>query len=166
MNKEIIRRDRAVTDINQIIKIVDNAKILHLGLIDQGFPYIVPLHYGYEYDESNDKFSFYMHGAKEGHKIDLINANSNAFIELETDIDLDLAGENPCQYGSFYSSVMGQGQASIVENTDEKKHALNLLMLNQVGRKFEFTDNMVNGVVVIKVAVRNYTAKARMKAQR
>ena len=50
LDKEIRRKDRAVTDINKITKIIDEAKILHLGLIDKGFPHIVPLHYGYEYD--------------------------------------------------------------------------------------------------------------------
>ena len=49
MDKEIRRKDRAVTDINKITKIIDEAKILHLGLIDKGFPHIVPLHYGYDY---------------------------------------------------------------------------------------------------------------------
>ncbi|KIR03607.1 putative nitroimidazole resistance protein [Lachnospiraceae bacterium TWA4] len=163
MNKEIRRKDRFVTDIKQILKIVDEAKILHLGLIDGVFPYIIPLHYGYEYNEERDGFIFYMHGAKVGHKINLINENSNACIELETDIELDPAGDVPCQYGSFYSSVIGQGIAEIVDEIEEKKHGLKLLMLNQTGRVFEFTEQMVNAVTVIKVEIADYTAKARMK---
>ncbi len=161
MNKDIRRADRAVTDREQVIKIVDAAKILHLGLIDGSFPYVVPLHYGYEYE--NDTFTFYMHGAKVGHKIDLIQKNSNACIELETDVELDPAGDIPCKYGSFYSSMIGQGQASIVEDLEEKKRALTLLMLNQTGREFEFNDAMVSSVAIIKVVAKEYTAKARKK---
>lgn len=163
MNTDIRRKDRGVTDHNQIIKIIDRAKILHLGLIDNEFPYIVPLHYGYEYDCSKDMFIFYMHGAKNGHKIDLIRSNSNACIELETDVELDSADDIPCQYGSFYSSVIGQGYATIVNDEEEKKRALNLLMENQTGRMFEFTEKMVAAVAVIKVEIREYTAKARAK---
>lgn len=47
------RRDREVTDIDEILRIVDKAKILHLGLFDTDYPYIVPLHYGYEYRDGN-----------------------------------------------------------------------------------------------------------------
>ncbi len=161
MNKDIRRADRAVTDREQIIKIVDAAKVLHLGLIDGNFPYVVPLHYGYEYE--NGTFTFYMHGAKVGHKIDLIQKNSNACIELETDVELDPAGDIPCKYGSFYSLVIGQGQASIVEDMEEKKRELKLLMVNQTGREFEFNDAMVSSVAVIKAVVKEYTTKARKK---
>ena len=51
----------------QILNIVDKAKILRLGLFDKEYPYVVPLHYGYEYAES--RLFFYMHSAKEGHKL-------------------------------------------------------------------------------------------------
>ncbi len=163
MYKEIRRKDRAVTDLLQIKKIVDEAKILHLGLIDGSFPYIVPLHYGYEYDSDADCFTFYMHGAKVGHKTNLIHKNPNACVELETNVELDPAGDSACQYGSFYSSLIGQGCVSIVEETEEKKHALNLLMINQTGRTFEFTDKMVQAVAVIKMELNVYTVKARVK---
>lgn len=163
MNKEIRRKDRVITDINQVIKIVDEAKILHLGLIEQDFPYIVPLHYGYEYNSSSDTFLFYMHSAKVGHKIELIKNNPNVCIELETDVELDLAADIPCKYGSFYSSVIGQGRVSFVENLEEKERALNLLMVNQTGRMFEFTESTLEAVAVIKVEIKDYTAKARIK---
>ena len=139
MDKEIRRKDRAVTDINKITKIIDEAKILHLGLIDKGFPHIV------------------------GHKIELIKENGNACIELETDIELDAAEDIPCQYSSFYSSVIGQGKATIVEDIEEKKYGLNLLMKNQTGRTFDFSNQMVGTVAVIKVEISDYTAKTRVK---
>jgi hypothetical protein len=39
------RTDREVTDINEIMQIVEKAKILHLGLFDSEYPYVLPLHY-------------------------------------------------------------------------------------------------------------------------
>ena len=33
------RRERQVTDIDEIIKILDKAKVLHLGLVDGDEPY-------------------------------------------------------------------------------------------------------------------------------
>ena len=64
------RRDREVTDSNEIIHILDTGKVLHLGLVDQGKPYIVPMNYGYILE--GNKLVFYLHGALEGRKLDII----------------------------------------------------------------------------------------------
>ena len=45
------RKDREVTNIIEILQIIEKAKVLHLALFDADYPYIVPLHYGYEYTE-------------------------------------------------------------------------------------------------------------------
>ena len=63
------RKDREVTNIIEILQIIEKAKVLHLALFDADYPYIVPLHYGYEYKEGI--LIFYMHCAKEGHKLDI-----------------------------------------------------------------------------------------------
>ena len=80
------RSDREVTDIDQIMEIVDQAKILHLGMFAEGYPYVVPLHYGYEYE--NGVLTFYLHSAGEGRKMDLIRANPNVCVELEANVEL------------------------------------------------------------------------------
>ena len=77
------RRDREVTDSNEIIHILDLGKVLHLGLVDQGKPYIVPMNYGYVLE--NDKLVFYLHGALEGRKLDIIRNNSDCCVRIECD---------------------------------------------------------------------------------
>ena len=155
------RKDREVTDIQEILQIVSKAKILHLGLIDGEYPYIVPLHYGFSYEEDKHELIFYMHGAKEGHKLDLIQENSNACIELEYNVELISGGENPCKYGSSYASVIGKGSVEIVKDDREKIKGLKLLMKNQTGRDFDIDERMSSSVAVIKVRIREFTAKAR-----
>ena len=157
------RKDREVTDIQEILRIVGKAKILHLGLIDGDYPYIVPLHYGYAYEEDKQEFTFYMHGAKEGHKLDLIGKNPKACIELECDIELVSGGDNPCRYGSAYASVMGKGHAEVVEDMQEKIKGIKLLMQNQTGREFDIDEKMSSSVSVIKVSMSDFTAKSRPK---
>lgn len=41
------RKDREITDFGKIEKIISLAGYMHLGLFDEGYPYVVPLHYGY-----------------------------------------------------------------------------------------------------------------------
>lgn len=153
------RKDREVTDIKEILHIVDAAKILHLGLIDEGYPYIVPMHYGYEF--ADGAFVFYMHSAKEGHKLDLIQKDPHVCVELETNVELVSGGEVPCMYGAAFASVIGKGTAEFVEEEQEKIKALELLMKNQTGRAFEITGKMAESVAVIRVVVREFTAKRR-----
>jgi len=155
------RKDREVTDINEILKIVDKAKILHLGLFDDEYPYIVPLHYGYEYKDGN--LIFYMHCAKEGHKLDLIRNNHNVCVELECDVELISGEDIPCKYGSTFASVIGKGHSEILEDEQEKITGLKLLMKNQTGRDFEIDERMANTVGVIKVTVHSFTAKANQR---
>lgn len=63
------RRELEVTDINEILGMLDRAKVLHLGLVDDGRPYIVPMNYGYEMKDG--KLSLYLHSSMKGYKIDV-----------------------------------------------------------------------------------------------
>ncbi len=158
----ITRREREVTDLNEIIQILDKCMILHLGLVDGDEPYVVPLNYGYTMEDG--KLTLYMHGAKTGHKLDLIRANPKVFFEMDCDVH-PFEGNHACQYGTTYASVMGRGVAHIVEDVEEKMKALNIFMKTQTGKDFEFNEKLVGVVSIIKVDVLDYTAKRRPAPQ-
>ncbi len=153
------RKDREITNQEAMIKIIDQAKVLRLALYDDMYPYIVPMHYGYTVE--NSKIVFYMHSAKVGHKLDLILTNSNACLEIESDMEIVSGGDVPCKYGATFSSVIARGKAVIVEDTEEKIQGLKLLMTHQVNKDFEINEQMANMVCVIKVTVEQITAKER-----
>ena len=155
------RKDREITDIQQILSIIDKAKILRLGLFDRDYPYVVPLHYGYEFFEN--RLVFYMHSAKEGHKLELIAKNPRVCVELDCDVELISGGEVPCMYGSSFASVIGRGMAEIVSDEQEKSKGLSLLVKHQTGRDFAFTAEMAATVAVIRVTLNIFTAKARAR---
>lgn len=157
------RKDREIKEISEVLDIVERAKILRMGLFDGEYPYIVPLHYGYEYKEG--VLIFYAHGAKEGHKIDLIHANPNTCIELEADMEIVSGEDIPCQYGAYYASVIGRGTVKLVKDVQEKIRGLNLLMKNQIGREFSITPQMAQTVQVMKITINNFSAKSRKKTQ-
>lgn len=157
------RKEREVTDKEQIRGILDRAKFLHLGLFDGAYPYVVPLHYGYTWEEEAGQLIFYMHCAKEGHKLDLVRQDPHAFAEIETDVELAPGGDVACHYGSYYASVMARGTAEILPPGAEKNHALEVLMKHQTGRDFVITDAMAAAVNVLKFTAEEFTAKARVK---
>ena len=152
------RRERQVTDINEIIKILDNSKVLHLGLVDGDEPYVVPMNYGYTYE--NEKLTIWLHCARQGRKLDVMRINPKVFFEMEYGIT-PFEGEVACKYGITYSSIMGRGVATIIEDVETKKIALSSLMKTQTGKDFEFDDRMAEVVGVVKIDVLEFTAKHR-----
>ncbi|MBE6753711.1 MAG: pyridoxamine 5'-phosphate oxidase family protein [Ruminococcaceae bacterium] len=152
------RRELEVTDAAQIIKILDDSKILHLGLVDDGMPYIVPMNYGYVMEDG--KLTIYLHSSLKGYKMEVIAKNPVCCFEMETGLQ-PFEGDVACKYGISYYSLMGRGTVTIVEDVEEKKRAMSILMKTQTGRDFEFNDKLVGVVSVLRIDVSEYTAKHR-----
>ena len=156
------RTDRAVTDNRQIQSIIEQAKVVHIGMIDNDRPYVVPMQYGFVF--ADGQLTLYVHCAKEGRKLDIIKKNPRVFIELETNVAIVSGGDIPCKYGSEYASVMGDGTAVFVEDAKEKILGLQLMMKTQSGRDFDITEQMATSVTVLRIDVPCVTAKSRAKA--
>ena len=156
--KGMTKRERQVTEPQQILEILDRAKVLHLGLCVDNEPYVVPMNYGYTMEDG--KLVMYLHSAVRGKKLDMIQANPKVFFAIDCDRQ-PFEGEKPCQYGLVYSSVMGKGIATIVEDVEEKMKAMSVLMKTQTGKDFTFDERLVSIVAVIRIDVQEYTAKHR-----
>ena len=152
------KRERQIFDPGQIKAILDTARVLHLGLSVDNMPYVVPMNYGYVTE--GEKLVLYLHSGLRGKKLDMIRANPNVFFEMDCD-RVPFEGVMPCQYGLAYSSIMGRGMATIVEDVEEKKQAMTALMKTQTGKDFTFEDRLVSMVAVIRIDVSEYTAKHR-----
>ena len=152
------KRERQITDPERIRHILDTARVLRLGLAVDNEPYVVPLNYGYIMEEG--KLTLYLHSAQRGKKLDMLRANPKVFFEMDCDL-MPFESKLPCQYGMVYSSIMGRGVATIVEDVEEKKRAMTVLMKTQSGKDFEFVDRLVSMVAVVRVDVSEYTAKHR-----
>ena len=152
------KRELQITDENQIRAILDEAKVLHLGLCVDNEPYVVPMNYGYTMEEG--RLTFYLHGALRGKKLDMIRANNRVFVELDCN-RVPFESDKPCQYGLGYSSVMGRGTATVVDDVEEKMKALTVLMKTQTGKDFTFNEQLVSIVSVIRIDVAEFTAKHR-----
>lgn len=152
------KREYELTEETEIREILDRGKIIHLGLCDGDWPYVLPMNYGYIYE--NGKLVFYLHGAREGYKYDLIRKNARVSFSIECDAT-PFEGRTACQYGMAYSSILGKGTAQIVESPAEKMAALENLMKVQTGKEFEFNEKLVSIVNVIRVEAVEFNAKKR-----
>ena len=152
------RREFEVKDPAVIQNILDGSKFLHLGLVDDGMPYVVPMSYGYKMEDG--KLTLYLHSASKGYKLDVIAKNPTCCFEMDCGVE-PFVGKIPCQYGITYYSLMGRGKAVMVEDVKEKEDAMTLLMKTQTGNDFTFNERLVSIVSVIRIDVTDYTAKHR-----
>ena len=154
----LTRREKLITDIETVAEILNKSKVLHLGLVDGDEPYVVPMNYGHTFE--NGKLTIWLHGGKNGRKYDLIRKNPKVFFEMSCDIE-PFEGEVACKYGITYSSLMGKGIATIIEDADEKTAALSHLMKTQTDKDFEFNEKLASVVNIIRIDVSDFTAKHR-----
>ena len=159
MIQGVSKREQQITDQTQIQKLLDAGKVLHLGLSVDNEPYVIPMNYGYVMED--EKLVLYLHSAVRGKKLDMIREYPKVYFEFATDLQPFGAGK-PCQYGLAYSAVLGKGIATIVEDVEEKKQAMTVLMKTQTGKDFTFTEEWVSIVAVIRIDVTEYTAKHRL----
>ncbi|MDE6505744.1 MAG: pyridoxamine 5'-phosphate oxidase family protein, partial [Eubacterium sp.] len=116
------RKDREVTDFNEIISIIDSCDTLRLGINNGEYPYVVPLSFGYEVQDN--KIIFYTHCAKRGLKLDLIAENPMVCVETDA---MNGYVETARGVTTNYRSFIGFGTAEIADYDDTVK-GLDLLL--------------------------------------
>ncbi len=150
------RKDREISDILEMCKILDNCKVMRVAMSCDNVPYVVPLNFGYVCD--NNVFTLCFHCADVGKKIDIIKNNPTVCFEVDCDHDL-IVGNVACDYGFKFSSVIGTGKAQFVTDVNEKCELLSVLMAHQTGKAFEFTEKLVRNVNVCKISVCEISGK-------
>jgi nitroimidazol reductase NimA-like FMN-containing flavoprotein (pyridoxamine 5'-phosphate oxidase superfamily) len=155
------RKDREITDIHEKLKIIDKNKVCRLALSDNNQPYIVPLNYGYSFE--NNSLTLYFHSACEGKKLEIIKKNNLACFEIDCDSAL-VKGEKPCSYSYVFKSIIGTGKIILLNTATEKKDGLNKLMKHQTGKDetYHFDEKMIEQVTVYKMVVEEFTGKHRL----
>lgn len=155
--REMRRQDRRITDPAMICAVLDKCRTLHLGLVEDGRVYIVPLNYGWT--EENGRYILYAHSAAEGRKIDLIRGGADVGFEMETGVEY-FDADTACGWGNRYESIIGEGRATLLSTPEEKRQALAAIMAHYSARRdYTFEDAMVNLVQVIKIDVTALSCK-------
>ncbi len=151
------RKDREITDFDEIVAIMRKCDVCRLALNDGDFPYIVPLNFGLEV--RGDRVFLYFHAAKEGKKLDLIARDNRATFEMDCDHNFILYEERmSCTMG--YASVIGHGTIELLPE-EEKYAALKILMGQYHAEDFQFNTDMMNVTTVMRMTVLDMAGKRR-----
>lgn len=146
------RSDKEITDRNEIDRVFREAQVCRIGLVDGERAYIVPLSYGYDPAGTG---TLHFHGAKEGHKLDLMRTGMSVAFEIDHQAEIVYRDEDvACTYGTHYESLMGYGSLSFPESIDEKSAALQAIMEHYTGRDaFEMPEQAVRAVNVFSITI-------------
>jgi len=148
----VSRKDKEIKDKDEIESTIKRANVCRIGLAENNIPYVVPLVFGYKDN------CLYFHSAPEGKKIDIIKRNNNVCFEIDTDCEL-VKSETACNWDIKYYSVIGFGKAFFIDDPEEKRTALNIIMKHYSGNSYEYPANEINEVAIIKVKINSMTRK-------
>lgn len=150
---QIRRKDKAITNQEQIIDVVKSSKICRLALADENIPYIVPVNYGYKDN------TLYIHSAKSGRKIDLLKKNNLVCFEVESDVQI-MPSDTSCRWTTQFKCVVGYGKAELLSDRESIIQALDIIMEHQSGKSgWTYNDRELSRVVIIKVVIDSMTGK-------
>ena len=152
------RQDRLVKDNTDIEVIISRSDVCRIAFADRNIPYIVTMNFGYI---GGDNPCLYFHCAPEGRKIEFIGKNNLVCFEMDTDHEL-YKGENGCDWGMKYSSVVGYGKISIIKDKEEKKRGLDSIMLHYSDRNdFTYDEKIMSVTTILRLDIEELTGKRK-----
>ena len=129
-----------IEDKQRIESIILHCDVCFVGIVDmEGNPYVVPMNFGYE------DGIIYLHSGPEGSKVEMLEHNNNVCITFS--------------YSMRSESAMCRGKVEFVEDMEEKRGALDIIMCHYTNNEFNYSDPAVRNVKVWKVPVDRMTGK-------
>lgn len=113
------RQEKAIEDPRVFDDILKRGQFAILALCRENEPYAVTMNYGFDASRN----TLYFHCAKEGLKIDFIRQNARVCGTVVED-----RGYKTGECDHAYRSLVFWGRIAIVDNTEEKKHALDVMI--------------------------------------
>jgi hypothetical protein len=144
------RSERAVTDEHELDVLLKTGRICHLGLKTDDRPYVIPVNYGFA-THDNDRW-LYFHGATEGRKLDLLRADPQVSFSIVVSEEL-VRGDAGCSWTSHYASVLGEGEAEIIEDPAGKQAGLATIMAHYGVTEPSFPDKVVAATLVVRIRI-------------
>jgi hypothetical protein len=149
------RPEKTITDEVELLEIIDGQGFMTLAMCKDNEPYLVTVNYGYE----PDKRCFYFHCARQGKKMDFMQANPVLWGQIVEDNGY-IDGE--CDHA--FRSVEFRGRVTRLEGDDARRHAIGVMIDHlesdpaEVKKRFDKPEALAKAVVM-RVDVEQMTGK-------
>lgn len=137
------------------LDVIRRSQVCHLGMVDEGLPYVLPFNFGFE-----DPY-IYLHSSFVGRKIETLKKNNNVCLSFSLDYDLFKQNEAvACSWSMKYRSVMVFGKVFFVDDINEKRKAMDSVMKQFSTESFTYSDAAINHVCVMRVEIDKITGRS------
>lgn len=156
------RHDREITDESWIIALLNRAGYGVLATCKDGQPFTVARNFSYD----AEKHAIYFHGARQGRTFENVDGETLANLNV-SEMGEWIISKRAKNFGVHYKSVVVFGKLSIVEDSDEAKHALQLLMdkhFPELRPDVDYvatTDNDLKVTAVLRMDIDSWSGKEK-----
>ncbi len=157
---DLRRKEQEIRETSELKAILAKTQYVTVAMCKDNEPYLVTLSHGYD-EERN---AIYFHCAFEGKKIDILKANDRVWGQALVDRGYV---QGKCDH--LFSTVQFGGRVSFVEDAQEKRHALAVMIgrLEQESEKVmssQVSDTSVAKVCIGRIDIDSFSGKRSEKA--
>jgi uncharacterized protein len=150
------KKEREVNDNESIELIISNSDVCRIAFASDNMPYIVTMNFGYS---GGDQPCLYFHCANEGRKLEMIKKNNYVCFQMDTDHKI-YGGEKGCDWGMRFSSVVGYGKISVVDDQLSRKKGLDCLMKHYTcDQNFTYVEEVLVRTTILRLDITEMTGK-------
>jgi len=150
------RKEKEITDRGALIGILKQGKFASIGMCRGDEPYLVTMNYGYDQERN----ALYFHCALKGLKLDFVRSNPRVCGTVIED-----RGYKIGECDQAYRSVVFWGSMYVVEDLQEKKRAIDVLLdhleddPDRVREKSLKSDDVYQKVGILRLDIDEMTGK-------
>lgn len=147
------RSNKEIIDQAAIEAVLQANHLCRIAFTEQQQPYLVPMNYGYSSGR------IFLHCAREGRKLAIIQTNNNVCFEVTDSIALK-DRPNAGDFGTIYRSVIGFGTIAILDDQELKRSTLQIIMLQHTGTlTWPFSEPALAAVLLLQITISSITGK-------
>lgn len=150
------KKEREIKNKEHLFDILRSGKYTTVSLCRNNEPYVVTLSYGFGEDEN----TLYFHSAQKGLKIEFLNDNPYVCATVIRD-----EGYKKGKCAHAYRSVVFWGKMTVVDDLEEKKQGLNILLNHLEDEPDRLKERLLKGdqsyadLGVLKLEISRITGK-------
>jgi nitroimidazol reductase NimA-like FMN-containing flavoprotein (pyridoxamine 5'-phosphate oxidase superfamily) len=149
----VFRKEKEIADREEMEAIIRESPVIHIGLADNGLPYVVPMNFAFRGGR------IFLHSSPRGLKMEMLRRNPHVCFEIDISHKA-LPGENICTWGFGYRSVIGFGQARFIDDPAQKREAMELIAGRYAGNiSGDIPEERLRSVAIISIDIESMTGK-------
>jgi nitroimidazol reductase NimA-like FMN-containing flavoprotein (pyridoxamine 5'-phosphate oxidase superfamily) len=156
-------RNRMVEDRTELHRLLEDALVAHLGVVVGGHPLVLPTAFAVDLEGPDRDGTLYVHGSVAAGW--LRAATDTTVCVTVTELDGLVAARSAFHHSMNYRSAVVIGQARLVEDPEERQHALDLVVDHMIpGRSATLrasTRKELAATAVLAVPLHEASMKAR-----